>query len=260
MNGKTVYRSPLYYDIAYGWDTTEELDLFSACFRTFGHVRDVRRVYEPGSGTGRLAIGFGRRGIEVTGLDRSLEMTAYAQNRAAGAGVRARVHFEHDTMESVPAGDPFDAAYCALSTFRYLATEDQVLAHLKSLGARLVPGAAYVVDTRFAEAVPRTPTHERWDMERDGIQVTSRWTFDPPAPPPGIGREGLSLEVTEHGETTTLVESNPSRLDTWGSFQRLVEWSDVFEVAACLGPSRNPKEILPAGTAEGRVVVVLRRR
>ena len=259
MTGPTVYRSPLYYDVAYGWDVSEELKLIEGCLRRFGGVASPKSLYEPGSGTGRLAIGFAKKGFTVRGLDASGEMNAYASARAEAAGVSGRVRFELGLMEEVPPGEPADGAYCALSTFRYLASEASVVSHLSSLGRRMRAGAVYVLDTRLAEAIPRTPTREWWEMSRGEIHVVNRWTFEPPEGGAGIGSESLSMEVNDAGRTFTLTETSASRLDTRESFEALVARSGAFEVAAYLSPARDPNKTVPPERAEGRLVIVLRR-
>ena len=258
-SAETVYRSPVYYDVAYSWDPADEVALYLGCFRTYGAWPRPRSLYEPGSGTGRLAVAFARQGIRVTGLDRSEEMNRYATGRAESEGVSALVRFEAGRMEFVPTGEAAEGAFCALSTIRYLTEEDGIISHLRTLGARLRPGAVYALDTRFGEDTPRTPTREFWELERGGICTLTRWQMEVAGPSPAVGTETLSIEVEEHGKKFTLTERNPTRLDSRESFERLVAASGLFEIAAYLGPERDPAKPRLPEQVQGRAVAVLRR-
>lgn len=260
MIAPAVYDSPSYYDIAYGWDPIGEVTLYLGCFRAFGAFREPKSLYEPGSGSGRLAVAFAKRGIFVTGLDRSFEMNRYVEERAQREGVGTLARVETGRMEEVPPGPAAEGAYCALSTFRYLTDDAGIVSHLRTLGARLRPGATYVLDTRFSEGVPRTPLREFWENARDGIRILARWEMEIGRSAPAVGTETLTLEIEEGGRRFVLVERNPTRLDSRESFERLVESSGCFEVAGYLGPERDPARPIPSKRVQGRAVAILRRK
>jgi len=77
------------YDFLYSdKDYDAECDLLEEVFRRY-RDGNVRTILDLGCGTGNHAIRLARRGYEVTGVDRSPEMLAKAEWKAAELGQRA---------------------------------------------------------------------------------------------------------------------------------------------------------------------------
>ena len=75
-----LYDYPKYYDLVYGSDWKAEFDFLLACFEEHARVQ-VRRVFEPACGTGRLLYGLAKRGFKVEGIDLNPKAVAFSNQR-----------------------------------------------------------------------------------------------------------------------------------------------------------------------------------
>jgi SAM-dependent methyltransferase len=166
------YDYPRCYDIAFQAYTEREADFIEAACRKYCPF-DVRRLLEPACGTGRLTTELAARGYQVTGFDLSQPALSYLRSRLA----RRRLHaetFEAD-MSDFCLGRPVDAAFCTVSTFRYLLTERAARGHLECIAASLRPGGIYVLDLHLLaldadeEEAKRYVT--RWTARRGETKV-----------------------------------------------------------------------------------------
>ncbi len=133
---------PQYYDIAFQGHTRQEADFIEAACRKYCPF-DVRRFLEPACGSGRLVTELAARGYEVTGFDLSQPALSYLRRRLA----RLRLHAEtfEANMSDFHLSQPVDAAYCTVSTFRRLLTEQAARRHLECIAGSLRPGGIYVL-------------------------------------------------------------------------------------------------------------------
>jgi SAM-dependent methyltransferase len=146
------------YDIAFGWDVSAEADWL---VERLG--KDCRTVLEPGCGTGRMLSALGERGLEMTGIDLSEAMVAYAGERAPRAEVVLADMTDFDLDRR------YDGAVCAISTLGLLGG-DGLAPHLEAMARHLRPGARYLVQQGLAGEVEDLWRSE-WDAERDGVKL-----------------------------------------------------------------------------------------
>jgi SAM-dependent methyltransferase len=160
---------PQYYDIAFQSHTRHEADFIEAACRKYCPF-DVRRLLEPACGSGRLVTEFAARGYQVTGFDLSRPALSYVRRRLARLRLRANT-FEAN-MSDFHLTQPADAAYCTVSTFRHLLTEQAARRHLKCIADSLRPGGIYVI---AMHALPLNPDEEdiqHWTERRAATKVT----------------------------------------------------------------------------------------
>src|SRR3989441_12757361 len=115
------YDYPHYYDIAFQAYTQHEADFIEAACRKYCPFR-ARRLLEPACGTGRLITELATRGYELSGFDLSQPGLRYLRRRLARQRLHAEI-FEAD-MSNFRIGQPADAAYCVINTFRYRLREN----------------------------------------------------------------------------------------------------------------------------------------
>jgi ubiquinone/menaquinone biosynthesis C-methylase UbiE len=73
--------------------------------------RAFSSVFEPGIGTGRIAIPLAKRGYRITGVDISEEMLAFLKNRLVSSGKSSRVFYQRGDVTRLPFPDEtFDMA------------------------------------------------------------------------------------------------------------------------------------------------------
>jgi len=205
-----IYDSPIYYDIAFEWEGTHlEVDRFVACF---DHAaRPVRRVLEPGCGTGRLLRRFAARGYRVTGYDISPEAVAYARERIAEEGLGENAEAVLADMRNASFSEQFDAAFNAINTIGHVRTDEDVRAHFEATRASLAPGGVYVVQLACAwEDGPEPP--DTWTCERDGIRIETTWSIEGEDRDTRLSRQRCRMEIEEDGRRFTIDERHDVRL------------------------------------------------
>src|SRR6266496_6482020 len=167
------YDYPQYCDIAFQAYTQREADFIEAACRKYCRF-DVRRFLEPACGSGRLLTGLAARSYQVTGFDISQPALSYLRRRLTRRRLRAET-FEAE-MSDFRLGRPVDAAYCTISTFRHLLTEQAARGHLECVADSLRQSGIYVlaldllpldVDEEDAKRYA-----ERWTERRAQTKVT----------------------------------------------------------------------------------------
>ena len=173
MASETIYDHPLYYDILFGFDRSQEAEFYHRIFSRYG-VAAGERVLEVAAGPTRVGRLLARRGWRVSALDRSAAMLAFAAAEAASEATSL------DTlcadMTAFSARDPFAAAYNPLSSFRLLHSDAEADAHLRCMASVLRPGGVYVLDLAFQTRpdAPLTTTDEGWEMTRGAVTVRGK--------------------------------------------------------------------------------------
>lgn len=102
---------------------------------TFQHAGDVhgKRILDAGSGSGRHAVEFARRGAaEVVGVDFASDMLALAGAYAKTEGVADRVQFVRSDVDAFTDPKPFDVTI-AIGFFDYIDDPLKTLRHLREL-------------------------------------------------------------------------------------------------------------------------------
>jgi SAM-dependent methyltransferase len=173
------YETPLYYDIVFDQETDLEADFLRDALARHG-TTNGRRILEPACGSGRLVAELARRGFDVTGIDLSDGMLAYARQRLAKHRLKARL-IKAD-MARFAFRSKFDLAHCLVSSFKYLLTEADARAHLRCIADVLKPGGLYILGTHLTDYADRQRNRERWTARRNDLEVICNiqgWPADP---------------------------------------------------------------------------------
>jgi SAM-dependent methyltransferase len=160
------YDYPQYYDIAFQAYTQREADFIEAACRKYCPF-DVRRLLEPACGSGRLITALAARGYQVTGFDLSQAALSYLRRQLTRRALHAET-FEAE-MSDFRLGQPVDAAYCTVSTFRHLLTEDAARSHLECIAGSLRLGGIYVLGLHV---LPSNVDKDGWTERRGETKVT----------------------------------------------------------------------------------------
>jgi SAM-dependent methyltransferase len=171
-NNRTVvvnnYDYPRYYDIAFQAYTRMEVDFIEAACRKHC-TRKVHRLLEPACGTGRLVTELAARGYSMIGFDLNERTLSYLRRRLTRRRLRAEI-FKAD-MADFRLGQRIDAAYCTVSTFRHLLTEQAARAHLKSVAKSLAPGGIYILGLHLLQSDGKEPKIPPWKERRAATEV-----------------------------------------------------------------------------------------
>jgi SAM-dependent methyltransferase len=128
-----------------GYGATDEL--LAMC-----HLDDGAKVLEVGCGIGVGAVYLARaRACQVTAVDRSPQMIAWAKQRAAEAGVAYRIEFQVADVDRLPFEDASFDAVVAESVLSFVADKPAAIAEL----VRVVkPGCRVGINETFWIADP----------------------------------------------------------------------------------------------------------
>ena len=162
------YDHPQYFDMVFRDETAAEVAFFGRAFERFASG-PVRRLLEPGCGSGRLVAAMAGRGYDVVGLDQSRPMLAYLRRRLRRRGLRAGA--VHGDMTRMSLGRSFDAAFCTFNTFRHLTDEASAESHLNSVADHLRPGGIYLLGFHLIPLDADTECTERWTAGHAGTRV-----------------------------------------------------------------------------------------
>lgn len=162
------YDHPQYFDMVFRDETAVEVAFFEQAFKRYAR-RPVRRMLEPGCGSGRLVAAMASRGYELAACDLSGPMLAYLRRRLNRRGLTAELVQGDMTRLDFPR--PFDAAFCTFNTFRHLIREQDAVAHLRSVAAHLRTGGLYLLGFHLIPLDADPECTERWTARHAGTKV-----------------------------------------------------------------------------------------
>ncbi len=169
------YDFPQYFDMVFRDETAAEVDFFLAAFERFADGA-VKRVFEPGCGSGRLVTAMASEGFDVTGIDLNVPSLNYLRNKLKRRGLSATLTQADFTNLDLPG--KFDAAFCTFNTFRHLTDEKSAVSHLRSVAAQLRSGGLYILGLHIIPLDAEKQCIERWKAAHGvtTVNVTLRVT------------------------------------------------------------------------------------
>ena len=133
------------------------------------------RLLDLPSGLGRHAVALAIRRYDVTGIDIAAEAISAARSQAQAQNVK--VSFAQGDMRQLPAGGPFDGAYCFGNSFGYL-SHDDMKRFIRNVFQVVRPGARWAIDTgAAAESLLPHLVSER-TLEAGGVTYAVRNRYD----------------------------------------------------------------------------------
>lgn len=165
---KSWYDYPQYYDLGFRSQNKDEANFFEAIFKRFVPGK-VKRLLEPGCGSGRLIVEMAKRGYDLTGLDLNQSALDYTQKRLTKLGLSARL-LKAD-MTDFSLRTKFDAAFNPINTFRHLLTEELAVKHLKLIAQHLRQGGVYLLGLHVFPSDADLWGAERWKATNGKTKV-----------------------------------------------------------------------------------------
>jgi len=242
-----IYEQPELYELACAYrDIAAEVDALRAwCAAHYaGPFGTAGSVLELAAGPAEHARAFAGRGLRATALDQSPAMCGYAAAQAKAAGVDLEV-VEADMRDFRllrPDGGrrQFDLAVTMLNSLCHLFTLDDLVRHLKSVAAHLVPGGLYIVELAhpadFFAPVPRTSSE--WQVESGGTRAQVRWggKGDRINPLTQVTDEHMTITATaKDGTVRTVSDVVPNRFWTFTEFTAALQLASALEMVASYG-------------------------
>jgi SAM-dependent methyltransferase len=226
------------YDIAFGWDVSEEVDwLFEGLGRP-------RTVLEPGCGSGRILAEFARRGVETAGFDLSPPMIALARERL-GADADLSVA----DMTDFDLGRVFDGAISPINTLLHL-TPEALQAHLRCM-ARHTP--RYLVQVGLINEKADEPfAGSHWEAEHRGTKLRCEWLDEEIDLAHGRSRQRSRIEVLSGPRVGDVIEEVHQMTrwtpDTWAA---AIDASPYAEVATYDGGGGGEQPLVTRNATGG---------
>jgi SAM-dependent methyltransferase len=252
------YDYPQYFDMLFRDETPYEVAFFEQAFERYAG-RKVRRLLEPGCGSGRLVVAMAAKGYDVSGLDLSDAMLSYLRRKLKRRGLSARCVKGDMTHLDFPSS--FDAAFCTYNTFRHLLSERDAVAHLRSMSDALTPGGLYILGMHLVPEEEYEAVVERFTIKGAGTTLTT--TISVPHTDLKKRLETLRVKlraVRKSGETIRIQSEFPLRLYTPTQLKRLFKKvSDRFELVESFDFSYDIDEPLPFDKELLEGLFVLRR-
>jgi ubiquinone/menaquinone biosynthesis C-methylase UbiE len=247
-NHTEFYAKAKYYDIAFDFkNVREENQTILDTFRK--HVgREVRSFLDIAAGPASNAIEMARRGIRSVALDYSNEMVAYGIEKAKASGASI-AYLQGDMI--------------FMDSTSYLLTNDDVLAHFKTVARSLNRDGLYILEMshpRDVFSVGKSAS-TNWTQNQNDIEVSVKWgsendVFDP------IKQTTLvtaTLQYRTLYEVGEIIDRSEQRCFTFNEIDALVKASGCFELVDVLG-SLKPNVPFSNEKSCWRMIPVLRKK
>ena len=258
----SVYAYPHYYAIGYQWNTKVECDFLETCLSTYGHG-SAARVLDIGCGAGRHLLELARRGHRVTGLDLRPEMVVFVSEEAKHAKLSDAITVFQGDLRDLQVNGTFDLAVCLMDTFRFLLTNEQIVEHLRRVGACLSEGGLYVTDFWIPARWDQIASEiYQWEQTAGETTVRVFYLQHPESIDPitQTFEDELVFTVEEDDQTKEIRgERTRTRLILPQEFRALVEASGVFDMVATFADFDTTKPLEPSYLS-WRMVSVLKKK
>jgi len=135
-------------------DYEAECDLIEEVFRRYTD-NPVKSILDLGCGTGNHAIPFAKRGYQVTGVDRSLEMITQAKAKLQSQTSQSQFKpdfFEGD-VRSLELDQQFDVVIMMFAVLGYQLTNDDVSNTFRTVRRHLKKEGVFIFDIWYGPAV-----------------------------------------------------------------------------------------------------------
>jgi SAM-dependent methyltransferase len=131
----------------YDWENARTLGRRDVSFWRTLASRVNGPVLELGCGTGRVTLPLARAGIQIVGVDRSLEMLRHAVRRRRRAGTKTRrAALVRGDIRALPFAAAFPLVIAPYGILQSLVTEADLRATLTAVSDVLEPGGTFAMD------------------------------------------------------------------------------------------------------------------
>ena len=145
----------------------------------------IRRLgHQPGltldlaCGTGSLTLELYRRGVDIYGVDGSVEMLSEARMKCAEAG--ADILFLCQKMQSLDLYGTVKTAVCTLDSLNHLKNREELQQVLSKVSFFMDPGGYFLFDMNTLYKHQVLLGNETYVYEMEDVYWTSNWTFSSP--------------------------------------------------------------------------------
>ena len=163
------YDYPQYFDLGFQDETEKEVAFLPLAFERFG-TGEMKRILEPGCGSGRLIVSLAEKGYDVTGFDLSDSMLKFLNKQLAKKKLKATTYKQD--MTTFEVDEPYDVVLNTFYTFRHLLTEDAAESHFHAVAKALRPGGLFFFGLHLLPHYADERCIERWTSKTGSTSVT----------------------------------------------------------------------------------------
>lgn len=252
-----IYDYPKYYDLLFGSDWKAEYDFLLGCFGKHATIQ-VRRLFEPACGTGRLLIKLAQAGYEVGGNDLNEKAVSFCNTRLKRNGFAG----------TAVVGDMCDfrlkrkahAAFNTINSFRHLQTEEQAVAHLQCMAEALTKGGIYVLGLHLTPQEGPLCEHEAWTAQRGHLCINSEMQSLEVDRRRRTERVRFTFDVYTPTRQFRLADEFSFRTYTARQFQNLLDKVPQFELVETYDFAYKVDEPITIDRETEDVIYVLRKK
>jgi SAM-dependent methyltransferase len=221
------YDFPAYYDLAVRRETRAEADFIEAACRKYVPFQ-VRRLLEPGCGSGRLVVALAQRSYELTACDVNEHALAYLRRKLDRRGLTAKV-FRGDMADFSTRGR-VESAFCTFNTFRHLLTEGEARRHLECVARAVRPGGIYILGFHLLPLDVAEESEERWRAKHGSTRLHATLRVVYTDRRQRLERLQMNLLVRSPRRSQRIVSEFPLRMYTAAQFRRLLHQVRTWEL------------------------------
>lgn len=163
------YDYPQYFDLGFQDETEKEVAFLPLAFERFG-TGEMKRILEPGCGSGRLIVSLAEKGYDVTGFDLSDSMLKFLNKQLAKKKLTASTYKQD--MTNFDVDKPYDVVLNTFNTFRHLLTEEAAESHFHAVAKALRPGGLFFFGLHLLPHYADERCIERWTAKTGSTSVT----------------------------------------------------------------------------------------
>lgn len=163
----------------------------------------VHSILEIACGTAPHGRVLARRGYRVVGIDRSPAMVRVARQRAREEGLKLQI-IQRDGVRFTLRRESFDAAFIVAEMFPLAPSNEEIVAHLRSVARHLRPAGLYLIDKEKTLGLDPMPGHVVWDtgtFEIEDATITWQWKDLRPDVEHGVQPCVLECTIRRAGRT-----------------------------------------------------------
>ncbi len=252
-----IYDYPTYYDLVFSADWRDEYNFLLDAFAQHAQT-PLRRIFEPGCGTGRLLWRLAAAGHEVAGLDLNPAAVEFCNERMTKKGLAPAAQV--GDMTQFQLDQPADLAFNLINTFRHLLTAQQAENHLHAMADALAPGGLYLLGLHLFPTGGDPSGYESWTARRGRLQVVSELQTVELDTKKRFERFTMTFRVTTPTKAFELVEPITFRTYTARQMQNLLAKEPRFELVETYDFDYDLTQPITVDSTTEDVVYVLRRR
>ncbi len=252
-----IYDYPKYYDLIFGSDWKAEFNFLEYCFEH--HAKgEVKNLFEPACGTGRLLFRFARAGYEVSGLDLNSKAIDFCNERLTRHGFDPTAVVGDMTDYRVPK--KVDASFNTINSFRHLCTEKLAHNHLRCVADSLRKGGIYVLGLHLTPSVGEACEEESWSARRGNLQVNTRMWLLGRDEPNRTETYGMQYEIYTPTKFQTIRDEILFRTYTATEIKELIGSIATLEIAAVFDFCYDTQRPIEIDDSSEDIVLVLRKK